>query len=362
MADTDQEKTESATPRKREEAYREGKVPRSQELGTAALLLTAALSVQVLSPVLGGAVRDNFGAGLYFAGAGVRDVNGALGMFAGVMQTMLGALLVVLAATAACGLVVGAAQGRGVIATKALEPSFKKMNPLANARRMVGVQPWAELVKSLLKLIVIGLAVYFSLGAAWEDVLALSQESPMAMLQVVKRYAARMLFTAGLAYLALAVADYLYQLWSFERSIRMTKQEVKQEHKQNEGDPMVKARLRSFGRQLLRRKMFRDVPSADVVIANPTHIAVALRYDPTQAPAPTVIAIGERKVAERIKKIAFENDIPVIENRPLARALLASAQVGSMIPAELYAAVAEVLAFVFRQRAMAPRKWKGARV
>src|SRR5690606_28728783 len=176
MADTDQEKTESATPRKREEAYREGKVPRSQELGTAALLLTAALSVQVLSPVLGGAVRDNFGAGLHFARAGVRDVNGALGMLAGVMQTMLGALLVVLAATAACGMMVGAAQGRGVIATKALEPSLKKMNPVANARRTIGVQPWAELVKSLLKLIVIGLAVYFSLGAAWEDVLALSQE------------------------------------------------------------------------------------------------------------------------------------------------------------------------------------------
>lgn len=361
MADTDQEKTESATPRRREEAYREGRVPRSQELGTAALLLTAALSVQVLSPILGGAVRDNFGAGLYFAGAGVRDVNGALGLFTGVMQTMLGALLVVLSATVACGLMVGAAQGRGVIATKALEPSFRKMNPIANVKRMVGVQPWAELVKSLLKLLVIGLAVYFSLGAAWSDVLALAQESPMAMLQVVKRYAARMLFTAGLAYLALAVADYLYQLWSFERSIRMTKQEVKQEHKQNEGDPMVKARLRSFGRQLLRRKMFRDVPSADVVIANPTHIAVALRYDPTQAPAPTVLAIGERKVAERIKRIAFENDVPVIENRPLARALLASAQVGSMIPAELYAAVAEVLAFVFRQRAMAPGRWKGAK-
>lgn len=361
MADTDQERTEEATPRRRQEAYREGRVPRSAELSTAALLLTAALSVQVLSPVLGGAVRDTFGASLYFAGAGIRDAQGAVGLLAGVMRTMLGSLLLVLATTVACALMVGAAQGRGVIATKALEPSFRKLNPIANAKRMVGVQPWAELVKSLGKLTVIGLAVYFALGAAWDDILALSQESPVALLAVVRRYAARLLFTAGIAYLVLAVADYLYQVWSFERSIRMTRQEIKQEHKQAEGDPMVKARLRSFGRQLLRRKMFRDVPSADVVIANPTHIAVALRYDPEYAPAPVVLAMGERKVAERIKQIAFEHDVPVIENRPLARALLASAQVGSMIPAELYAAVAEVLAFVFRQRAMAPRRWQGAR-
>lgn len=362
MADTDQEKTEQATPRRREESYREGRVPRSQELGTAALLLTAALSVQVLSPVLGGAVKEMFGAGLYFAGAGVRDSDGAVGLFAGMMQSMLGSVVIIMMATVACGLAVGAAQGRGVIATKALEPSFRKMNPVSNFKRMVGVQPWAELVKALLKMLVIGGAVYLALGAAWSDVLALSQGSPMALLEVLRRYAARMLFIAGLAYLVLALMDYAYQVWNFERSIRMTKQEVKMEHKQQEGDPMVKARLRSFGRQLVRRRMFSDVPLADVIIANPTHIAIALRYDPTEAPAPIVLAIGERKVAERIKKIAYENDVPVIENKPLARALLATAQVGSMIPAELYAAVAEILAFVFRQRAMAPRKWKGATV
>jgi flagellar biosynthetic protein FlhB len=156
--------------------------------------------------------------------------------------------------------------------------------------------------------------------------------------------------TAGLSYLGLAVVDYLWQWWRTEQSLRMSKEEIKQESRQSEGDPLVKQRMRSMGRALARRQMFRDVPKADVVITNPTHIAVALRYDPDVAPAPIVVAIGQRKVAQRIKEIAREHGIPTIENRPLARALLASCKVGTMIPGELYVAVAEILAFVFRRR------------
>ena len=156
----------------------------------------------------------------------------------------------------------------------------------------------------------------------------------------------------------MALADYLFQLWQYEKELRMTKAELKQELRQSEGDPLVKQRMRSMARGFARRQMFRDVPKADVIIANPTHIAVALKYDPLLAPAPVVLAMGQRKVAERIKQIAFESGVPVIENRPLARALLAGAHVGVMIPAELYAAVAEVLAFVIRQRA--ERGWRGS--
>ena len=130
----------------------------------------------------------------------------------------------------------------------------------------------------------------------------------------------------------------------------MTKQEVKQEAKQNEGDPLVKARMRSMGRALARKQMMKEVPNADVVVTNPTHIAVALKYDPTTGEAPVVLAMGQRKVAERIKAIAAEAGVPMVENRPLARAMLASCRVGIPIPAELYIAVAEVLAFVIRQR------------
>ena len=173
----------------------------------------------------------------------------------------------------------------------------------------------------------------------------------MALLVVVRKYSVGMLRTAGLAYLALAGLDYGFQMWQHQKSLRMTKEEVKQEHKNSEGDPMVKSRMRALARQRARQQMFRDVPKADVVLVNPVHIAVALRYDPEKAPAPFVVAAGRRKVAERIKALAFESDVPVVENVPLARALIKSVKVGMTIPAELYLAVAEVLAYVMRQKA-----------
>jgi flagellar biosynthetic protein FlhB len=163
--------------------------------------------------------------------------------------------------------------------------------------------------------------------------------------------------TAGIAYLGLALADYLWQYWQYVKELRMTKEEVKQEHKNSEGDPHLKQRMRAVARSMARRQMFRDVPKADVVIVNPTHRAIALQYDALQAPAPFVLAMGERKVAERIKKIALDHGIPVIENKPLAIALLSSARVGMMIPPELYLAVAEVLAFVIRQRRARDGAW-----
>jgi flagellar biosynthetic protein FlhB len=168
----------------------------------------------------------------------------------------------------------------------------------------------------------------------------------------MQAHAARLFLLAGLAFLAIAGLDYAWQRWQYLQGLRMTKEEVKQEAKQSDGDPLLKARMRSVARARLRKRMLTAVPTADVVIVNPTHRAVALRYDPLEAPAPVVVAMGERKVAERIKELARQHGVPMIENKPLAVALLASARVGMMIPAELYVAVAEVLAFVFRQRAL----------
>jgi flagellar biosynthetic protein FlhB len=193
------------------------------------------------------------------------------------------------------------------------------------------------------------------------DILTTVQQSPAGLIHVIQHYAVKLVMTAGLAYLGLATADYLWQHWQFTKQLRMTKEEVKQEFKNSEGDPHLKQRMRSLGRARARRQMFRDVPNADVVIVNPTHRAIALRYDVLQAPAPIVLAMGQRKVAERIKAIALEHGVPVIENRPLAIALLSSARVGMMIPAELYLAVAEVLAFVIRQRQTRGSQWGGYR-
>lgn len=359
MSDSEQEKTEAPTPKKREEASTEGRVPRSQELTTALLLVTAAFVLAQLGPGLGHTLVDIFGSGLASAGAEL-DRASAVALVQSTGWQVLLALGVMLATIAGAALLVGAAQARGTWSTKALAPKWGKINPMENGKRMLGSQPWADLAKSLLKLTLVSMVVYSVLRSAWGDILALAQQSPLGVLEVVQRYGVRLLFTAGLSYLALAAMDYAYQLWEFEKSLRMTKEEIKQEMKQSEGDPMIKARRRSAARQLARRQMFTEVPKADVVIANPTHIAIAIRYDPRIAPAPIVVAMGKRKVAERIKKLAFDSGVPVIENRPLARALIASARLGQLIPVELYAAVAEILAFVIRQRAARGSTWEGS--
>jgi flagellar biosynthetic protein FlhB len=289
--------------------------------------------------------------GLGFAGAVALDAPGVVGLLRLFGWKALGALAAFLATMAAASLAIGAVQARGTLSAKPVTPDFNRINPAQNVKRVIGVQGVVELLKSIVKLLIVGWAVWHVLAPAWPAIVALGQEPPRALLEVVREYGVGILRTAGLAYLALAGADYAWQLWQHEKGLRMTKEEVKQEHKQQEGDPMVKSRMRALARQRVRQQMFKDVKKADVVLVNPVHIAVALKYDPTVAPAPYVVALGRRKVAERIKALAYEAGVPVVENVPLARALIASVKLGQMIPTELYLAVAEVLAFVLRKRA-----------
>jgi flagellar biosynthetic protein FlhB len=254
---------------------------------------------------------------------------------------------------------VSAAQARGTFTAEPLQPKFSRINPISNAQRLFGWRPVAELVKSVLKVLIVGFITWRVLGAAWPELLDLGGRGTPSVLATIRGTLVRLLAVTGGVYLTLAAADYAFQYWQHVRGMRMTKDEVRQETKQQDGDQLVKSRIRAVARARIRRQMFADVPTADVVIVNPTQRAIALRYDPVAAPAPVVLAMGERKVAERIKQIAREHGVPMIENRPLARALLATARVGTTIPAELYAAVAEVLAFVYRQRALRgePAEW-----
>jgi flagellar biosynthetic protein FlhB len=348
---SEQEKTEEATPRKRQEAIDEGRIPRSIELQSAAFLLAAAFVVNSIAPIVSTRVVGVFGSGLTAIGGASDSPAALLNLLEGTGRELLLIVATLAGGLSLSALAVGALQGRGVLSMAPLMPKLERLNPLANASRFVGWQPIAELFKALLKVAIVGWAVYRSLAVAWPDIADLSSRDTMGMVDVMRHYAVRLLVSAGIAYLILACADYVFQLWQHSKRMRMSKDEVKRESKQQDGDPMLKSRMRSIARSRLRSQMFRDVAKADVVIVNPTHIAIALQYDARKAPAPIVLAMGERKVAERIKQLAFEHGVPVIENKPLARALLGAAQVGVMIPAELYAAVAEVLAFVIRQRA-----------
>jgi flagellar biosynthetic protein FlhB len=176
----------------------------------------------------------------------------------------------------------------------------------------------------------------------------------------MQEQAVRLLLGAGLAYLLLALADYAYQIWRHEKNLKMSKEEIKRELKDSEGDQILKIRRRTMARSMARRRMLLSVSDADVVVTNPTHIAVALKYDPELAPAPMVLAMGARKVAEQIKRVALEHEVPVVENRTLARALYKTAKVGLPIPVELYVAVAEILAWVIKQREAMRPQWKGS--
>jgi flagellar biosynthetic protein FlhB len=329
-------------------------------VGAAALLLAAALAIGTTGPGLARALRDITGEGLGFGAAPGLTAHGAVALVRDLGWKALAALSGFLAALSGTALVVGAAQGRGTFTMQPLAPKFSRLNPGQNIQRVVGVQGVVEGAKSLAKLLIVGYAVYGALVAAWPDLTVLGEQSPRALVEVVRRHGVHLLANAGMTALALAAVDYGYQLWKHERDLRMSKDEVKQESKAQDGDPMVKQRMRALGRQRARQQMMKDVPKADVVVVNPVHIAVALRYDPNVAPAPYVVAVGRRKVAERIKEAAFASQVPVVENVPLARALVASVKVGMVIPAELYLAVAEVLAYVMRQRGAAPARGAAA--
>lgn len=344
------ERTEEATPKRREDARNDGQIPRSQELTVAVSLLGSAVVLSTLGPAAGRGLFEIMGRSLANVGTVSLDESSATSMLRVTAMHAFTTVFGLVAAMTVASFVMAALQARGVLSLKPITPQFSRINPATNIKNLVGMRQIVELLKSLGKMTIVGAAVYASIKAALPDAIALSQESPLGILFVVKHYAVRMLATAGGAYLALAAGDYIWQWWQHEQSLRMTKEEVKQEMKQNDGDPHIKQRRRAIARSYARRQMMKDVPKADVVITNPTHIAVAIKYDPSVAPAPIVLAIGQRKVAERIKAIAKEAGVPMVENRPLARALLKTAKVGTLIPFELYMAVAEVLAFVLRTR------------
>lgn len=343
-----QERTEQATPRRRQEARNEGRIPKSQEVGSAFGLLTAGLALGPAVKISGDALQRFFRESLVSQGGMLGSTEWTAGWMRGSLGTLLMSFVPLLVTLAAVGLLIAALQARGTLTTKPLEVNWERLAPWKNLKRFVGIKPFVELLKALLKVGLVGLVIWFVLDRAWADLIRLPQTSPGSLLSLLSVYVIRVLVASALALMALAGADYAYQVWQHEKELKMTREEVKKELRETEGDPFVKARLRQLGRSLARMRMMAEVPTADVVVTNPTHIAVALRYDISVSPAPVVVAMGARKTAERIKKIAAESGVPVVENKPLARALFKTAEVGGPVPPALYIAVAEVLAFVIR--------------
>ncbi|MCY7347570.1 MAG: flagellar biosynthesis protein FlhB [Pyrinomonadaceae bacterium] len=346
-----QEKTEKATPKKQEDARKKGQIARGPELPAALSFLGAVFALDYTS-------LDVFGRiGYYIQNtalkiAAPKELNQAdlHGMFieAGTIFALV-ALPVALVALAA--VVAGNfAQGGLTLTGSALMPKADKFSPVKNAKRIFGLDAPVNLLKSLLKLSFIVIAAYGVLMPVIETA-PLLIHAPLPI--IAAKLGATMYSLAlrcGVILLALSLAEYGYTLYKHQKSLKMSKQEIHDEYKQQEGDPMIKGQRRRRARELTQRRSMADVPTASVIITNPTHFAVALRYDRDKDAAPIVVAKGADNIAAKIRELARENDIPLIENPPLARALFKAVEPNQTIPAEFFGAVAEILAFVFRRK------------
>lgn len=340
-----EEKTEKPTAQKNKENRKQGTVARTQELGGWSSMLLVGMALPFLLGRELESLRELMIA-CFNAGA-TPSAATAIGMLGDGLRHIAIVLVVLGAGVMVIGVSATVAQGGFYLATKAVKPTFSKLNPIQGAKRIFGPQALWEGAKMLLKSSVVGFLAY---GIITSLMPMLGGFVPIpTMLEVVREKSFALIRNVALASLVLGAGDYVFQRRRIGKQARMTKQEVKQENKNTEGDPLVKSAIRSRQLAAARNRMMADVPTADVVLVNPTHIAVALRYDPDHG-APTVVARGAGAVAQRIREIAIESRVPLVRDVPLARALHSSTKVGQEIPTELFSAVAQVLAFVISRR------------
>ena len=348
-----QERTEPATQKKRQQARKQGQVAQSREISSV-MILTAALGFFYfagswmfwnLSGFIGG-IYQNIGT-LRFA-----TISDASVFSMEVTYKLLLVLLPFLVPVAIAGFVANVFQVGFQINTETMKPKLSKLNPISGMKRFVSLKSLVELGKSIVKIFFIGSIVYILVKNDMKAFPALIHQEVGQILIFIARASLKICFFVCLVMLVLAVLDFMYQRWQHEKDLKMTKQEVKDEQRQTYGDPKVKARIRGVQMELARRRMMEAVPEADVVITNPTHLAIALKFDSQEMIAPRVLAKGAGYIAQRIREIAEENQIPIVEEKSLARGLYKMVEIGDYIPAELYRAVAEVLAYVYRLKGM----------
>jgi flagellar biosynthetic protein FlhB len=350
------EKTEAATPRKRNELRRQGQVAKSQDFSSMVVFMGTILVLHAVGSTSAGRLRD-------YLKTSLSDSN-TLPLTSHVLYTKAWQSAGLIAATIGpyvltamlLGVAVNMLQTGFLIAPQAMKPNFNRLNPLTGITRVFSARGLVETAKAVAKLAIISWIAWSTINGGYQELLVTIRLDLPAIVGTVGDMLFRLVTRIIGFLLVLAAVDFGYQRYSFEKSIRMTKQEVKMESKQQEGDPLIKSRIRARQRQMAKARMMSDVPLADVIITNPTHFAVALKYDGATMVAPKVVAKGADLVAQRIRELATENDIPIVENPPLARNLYKNVEIGREIPPELFAAVAEVLAYVYAINARRKRR------
>ena len=349
-SDSGQERTEEPTGKRLQESRDKGQVARSRELNTLAVVMVAAVGLLTLGPAMVQKLMNimSFNFSIEREALYSNDSMG-LHLFASVGEGLqvLGPLFFLLLVASIVGPVL---LGGWLFSIKSLAPKFERMNPLAGLKRMFSLKALVELLKALGKFLVVLGAALLVLHLRTEDLLSMGQESLQSAIVHCAWVLTSSLIILSASLILIAAVDVPFQLWDHKQKLRMTKQEVKDEFKDSEGKPEVKGRIRQLQREMAERRMMDKVPQADVVITNPTHFAVALKYDPLATGAPVLLAKGADLVAQRIREVASENQIVVLESAPLARAVFYSTELDREIPAGLYLAVAQVLAYVFQLR------------
>ncbi|MES2013011.1 MAG: flagellar biosynthesis protein FlhB, partial [Pseudomonadota bacterium] len=348
--ESDLEKTEPASPKRLEKAREEGDVPRSRELAAVSVLFSAGLGLLIMGDHLNKALKSAMSAGLQFDREVAFDPIVLLIKTSDLIYSLLIAftplaLLIMFVAIAAPVLI-----GGWVFSTNALAPQFGRLNPMQGLGNIASKNAAMEFVKSIAKTILVASVAYIVISHDMQPILSLSMLPLKSGISQINDLMLMGFLSIVSALIFIAAIDVPYQLYQYAEKLKMTKEEVRQESKESDGNPEIKARIRQQQREMARRRMMSEIPQADVVITNPTHYAVAIKYKDDGMRAPVVVAKGSDAVALRIREIAAENNVPTLESPKLARALFAHTDLGKEIPEALYSAVAEVLAYVFQMR------------
>nr|WP_234472809.1 flagellar biosynthesis protein FlhB [Pantoea sp. S61] len=351
--ESDEDKTESPTAHRLEKAREEGQIPRSRELTSVLMLLAGLLILWLGGELMAEQLASMLATGFRFDHAMVTDDKMIIAHISNLIGQAVMALLPLMAGLVIVAIAAPMLLGGINISGKSIKLDFNKLNPLSGLKRMVSSQTWAELLKAILKAVLVGLVGGWYIWSHWQEMLRLISESPINALHHGLTMIAISCALIMLGLVPMVGFDVFWQLYSHFKKLKMSRQEIRDEHKQNEGDPHVKGRIRQAMRAAARRRMMADVPKADVIVTNPTHYSVALQYQEGKMSAPKVIAKGAGDIALKIRELAKEHRIPILEAPPLARALYRHTEIGQFIPGALYGAVAEVLAWVWQLR-----RWK----
>ncbi len=344
------EKTEEPTAKKLSDARNEGQAPRSQDLNTASMLLVLILGIKIF----GGFIYDRVFETYHYVMTNMSDyatnefnLGRAENLFQMGLREVLFTILPISLIGVLVAFVVGVKQVKWKITTKPLKPKPSKLNPIKGMKRIFSKDKLVELLKALVKLGVLFWVVFSYMQDEWGMITNIYQLEPVPAVHLIIDTVLDIALRIAIVFLLIAFADWMYQKRKFRKDMKMTKQEVKDEYKNSEGNPEIKGAIRRKMQEASRRRMMQELPEADVVITNPTHLAVALKYDKESAEAPIVIAKGADFLAQKIKEIARENRVQIVENKPLARMLYHNVDIGAEIPPELYQMVAEILAYVY---------------